>query len=203
VLTGVVVYPFSAALAALVAWRAARSGQPAFVAAARVLLVLYLGWVACATLFPIPVRPGFAELEAAGRQVEVGLVPLASIRDVLVNGSPFAQVWILGGNVLTLAPFGFLLPFTAPRLATWRRMALAALLFPLGIELAQLSLSLTLGYSYRVTEIDDVLLNAAGVLLGFAAYVAARGIVASPLPKTPTRGDPESTLAPWTGRPSS
>ena len=38
-LTGVVVYPAAALLAALVAWRAARSGQPAFVVAMRALFV--------------------------------------------------------------------------------------------------------------------------------------------------------------------
>ena len=126
--------------------------------------------------------------EAAGRRVEVGLVPLASIRDVLLHGTRFAQVWILGGNVLTLAPFGFLLPFVAPSLATWRRMALAAFLFPLGIELAQLGVSLALGYSYRVTEVDDVLLNFVGVMLGFAAYALLRGAVSTPDPAaTPGR----------------
>jgi glycopeptide antibiotics resistance protein len=180
VLTGIVVYPLACALAVLVAWRATRSGQPAFVVAMRALFVLYLGWVAGATLFPLPVRPGVAALEAAGAGVTVGLVPLATIRDVLLHGTPFAQVWILGGNVLALAPFGFLLPFSAPRVATWPRMAAAALLFPLGIELSQLAVSLALGYSYRVTEVDDVLLNFAGVLLGYGAFVAARGRVSSP-----------------------
>ncbi|OPZ41781.1 MAG: VanZ like family protein [Actinobacteria bacterium ADurb.BinA094] len=56
-------------------------------------------------------------------------------------------------------------------------MAVAALLFPLGIELAQLAVSLALGYPYRVTEIDDVLLNFVGVLLGFAGHLAARRFV--------------------------
>ncbi|NLE22468.1 MAG: hypothetical protein GX624_06790 [Actinobacteria bacterium] len=179
--TGIVVYPFAAALAVLVAWRAARGGQPAFVVAMRVLFVLYLGWVVGATLFPLPVRPGVAGLEAAGQHVAVGLVPLASIRDVLVNGPPFAQVWILGGNVCTMIPFGLLLPFSAPRLATWPRMSVAALLFPLGIESAQLAVSLALGYSYRVTEVDDVLLNFAGILLGFALYLVLRGRLSAPL----------------------
>lgn len=193
-LTGVVVLPIAAALAALVAWRAARGGQPAFVVVLRALFVLYLGWVAAATLFPLPVRVTVIDLEAAGRPVEVGLVPLATIRDLLAYGTPFAQVWILGGNVLTLAPFGFLLPFAAPRLATWRRMAAAAILFPLGIELAQLGVSLAVGYQYRVTEVDDVLLNFAGVLLGFAAYTVVRGRVATPGAPPGTRGDSESTL---------
>ena len=184
-LTGVIVYPAAGLLAALVAWRAARSGQPAFVVAMRALFVLYVGWVVGATLFPLPVRPGVVELEAAGRGVTAGLTPLASIRDVLRNGTPFAQVWILGGNVLTLAPFGFLLPFVAPRLASWRRMALAALLFPVAIELSQLAVSLALGYSYRVTEVDDVLLNFVGVLSGYGLFVLARGSVATPVAPAP------------------
>lgn len=181
-LTGVVVVPAAAALAVLVAWRATRCGQPAFVVVMRALFVLYLGWVAGATLFPLPVRAAALDLEAAGRGVEVGVMPLATIRDVLVNGTRFAQVWILGGNVLTLAPFGLLLPFAAPRLATWPRMTVAALAFPLGIELAQLGVSLALGYSYRVTEVDDVLLNFVGVLLGFVVFRLLRGRVAQPLP---------------------
>jgi glycopeptide antibiotics resistance protein len=180
VLTGVVVYPLAAAIAAVVAWRAVRGGLPAFVVAMRVLFVLYLGWVAGATLFPLPVRPGVAELEAAGRGVTVGLAPLASIRDVLLHGSRFAQAWILGGNVLTLAPFGFLLPFSAPRLGTLPRMALAGLLFSLSIELGQLAVSLALGFSYRVTEVDDVLLNVLGVLLGYGVFVVLEGRVATP-----------------------
>ncbi len=188
-LTGVIVYPAAALLAVVVAWRAARSGQPAFVVAMRALFVLYVGWVAGATLFPLPVRPGVAELEAAGRSVSVDLVPLASIRDVLRHGTLFTEAWVLGGNVLTLAPFGFLLPFAAPPLATWRRMALAGVLFPLAVELSQLAISLVLGYSYRVTEVDDVLLNFAGVLLGYSLFVLARGSVAAPVPGSPERAD--------------
>lgn len=187
-LTGVVVSPIAAVAAACAAWGAVRAGQPAFVVVTRVLFALYLGWVVGATLFPLPVSAEAIAVESAGRHVEVHLAPLASIRDVLLHGSLFAQVWILGGNVLTLAPFGFLLPFAAPRLATWGRMAAAAVLFPLAIELAQLGVSLALGYSYRVTEVDDVLLNFAGVLLGFAVCTLVRGFVAAPLVTGPAPG---------------
>jgi glycopeptide antibiotics resistance protein len=194
VLTGAVVYPIAAVLALLVARRAVRGGRPAFVVAMRVLLVLYLGWVAGATLFPLPVRPTVVELEAAGRGVAVQLVPLESIRDVLLHGTTFTKAWILGGNVLTLAPLGFLLPFSALRLATWRRMAGVAVLFPLAVELLQLGVSLVLGYSYRVTEVDDVLLNFAGVLLGYAAYVVVRARVSPPAPNTAVRVGSRRTL---------
>jgi glycopeptide antibiotics resistance protein len=53
-------------------------------------------------------------------------------------------------------------------------MAAAAVLIPLAIELSQLSISVVLGYSYRVTELDDVLLNFIGVLLGDAVFAALR-----------------------------
>jgi glycopeptide antibiotics resistance protein len=179
-LTGVVVYPFAVAVAAVVGWRAARGGLPAFVVAMRVLFVLYVGWVIGATLFPLPVSAEAARLDAAGAGVSVDLVPLASIRQTLRDGTLFVQTWVIGGNVFTLAPFGFLLPFTAPRLAGWGRMALAALLLPLAIELSQLAISLILGYSYRVTDVDDVILNAVGILLGFCAFRAIRHYVSTP-----------------------
>lgn len=181
-LTGIVAYPFAVALAAVVGWRAARRGLPAFLVAMRVLFVLYLGWLVGATLFPLPIRADVVRLEAAGQGVSVDLVPLASIRETLAEGTRFAQVWILGGNVLTLVPLGFLLPFAVPRLATWRRMVLAGLLFPLAIELSQLAVSLALGYSYRVTEIDDVILNFVGVLLGYALQRLVRAHVADDVP---------------------
>ena len=81
----------------------------------------------------------------------MNFVPLASIGETMRGGTEFAMAWVIGGNILTLAPFGFLLPFVAPRLATWRRMAPVALLFPCAIELSQLAISLQLGYSYRLS----------------------------------------------------
>jgi glycopeptide antibiotics resistance protein len=170
VLEGYVVYPIAALISAFVAWRAARSGLPAFHVIMRALFVVYLGWVVSATLFPLPVRAAVIRAEAVGQGFHVSLLPLASIRDIVSSGSLFAQLWLLGGNVLTLAPLGILLPFALPRLATWRRMAAVAFVVPLCIELAQLGVSLVVGYSYRVTEVDDLLLNFAGVLLGFAMY---------------------------------
>ena len=68
-LTGVVVYPFAVAIAALVGWRAARGGLPAFVVAMRVSFVLYVGWLIGATLFPLPIRAAVVSLESAGQGV--------------------------------------------------------------------------------------------------------------------------------------
>jgi glycopeptide antibiotics resistance protein len=45
-----------------------------------------------------------------------------------------------------------------------------ALTVGLSIELAQLAVSLVIGGAYRGVDINDVLLNAAGVLIGFACF---------------------------------
>ena len=55
-------------------------------------------------------------------------------------------------------------------------MVLAGLSFSLAIELSQLAVSLAVGYWHRMTDVDDVLLNAAGVLLGIGVYAALRGL---------------------------
>jgi glycopeptide antibiotics resistance protein len=77
-------------------------------------------------------------------------------------------VRLLGGNVLVFAPFGLLVPIIWTRLAGFRSILLAGLLFSLAIELSQLGISLLLGTWYRMSDVDDVLLNVCGVLLGWA-----------------------------------
>ena len=99
------------------------------------------------------------------------LVPFRSIardwhdggRGLLVN---------LVGNVVAFIPLGLLLPLLRPGgKAPWRVVALS------------LSLSGTIEASQylsgrRVADVDDLLLNAAGGLLGYAALVGARGLAA-------------------------
>ena len=81
----------------------------------------------------------------------------------------------------TLAPFGFLLPFACAAARDVAAHGAGRRALPAAIESSQLAVSLALGYSYRVTEVDDVLLNFAGVLLGYALFALVRGSVAAPV----------------------
>jgi len=81
-----------------------------------------------------------------------------------VGGLASVQGW---GNVALGAPFGFMLPFVF-RVLEWRRMALCGLLFGAAIELAQLIVSLFYGFAYRIIDVNDVMLNFTGVMLGYA-----------------------------------
>jgi glycopeptide antibiotics resistance protein len=179
-LTVALVYPIFFAAALLVAWRGVARGLGPWQVATRVALVLYLGWLAGATLFPIPVAVHLtpAQLGPTERLLDrlnaPNVVPLHGIRETAALGWGWPAVRLLAGNVLVFVPFGFLVPTIWPRMGRSWRMLLAGLLLSGGVELSQLALSLYLGYWYRMTDVDDVLLNTCGVLLGFALFAAVR-----------------------------
>jgi glycopeptide antibiotics resistance protein len=50
---------------------------------------------------------------------------------------------------------------------SWPRALLAGVAFSGAIQLAQLAVSLAVRYWYRMLDVDDVLLNVAGVQLGW------------------------------------
>jgi glycopeptide antibiotics resistance protein len=71
-------------------------------------------------------------------------------------------------NILLTIPFGFGISFVShlrPKDFLWLPFAIG-----FGIETAQLLISLLLQYPYRVIDINDALLNAAGVLVGYALF---------------------------------
>jgi glycopeptide antibiotics resistance protein len=71
-------------------------------------------------------------------------------------------------NILLTIPFGFGILFVSrlrPKDFLWLPLAIG-----FGIEAAQLIISLILKYPYRVIDINDTLLNALGVLVGYALF---------------------------------
>jgi glycopeptide antibiotics resistance protein len=72
------------------------------------------------------------------------------------------------GNILLTVPFGFGIPFLArfkPKNFPWLAIGSG-----LAIETAQLGFCLLLGANYRTVDINDVLLNATGALLGYTLF---------------------------------
>lgn len=172
-----VVYPVAVAAAALVGWYAAAHRKPTRIVAAQVLLALYIGWIVSMTFFPLPTDPEAIRQHAAERGFRWNLVPFQTIALQAESETTWQKIRQLGGNVLVFAPFGLLLPLAAPGFARLRRVFVAGFVFSVGIELAQLAVSAALGYSYRVADIDDVILNVPGVLAGYGVYRVMRGRV--------------------------
>jgi glycopeptide antibiotics resistance protein len=73
-------------------------------------------------------------------------------------------LWLIGGNLLLLLPWGFLAPVV---LVSWRHIqpiALSGFLLSLSAELVQLI------FRIGVFETDDILLNTTGTVLGYYLF---------------------------------
>jgi glycopeptide antibiotics resistance protein len=106
----------------------------------------------------------------AGQVVDDNLVPLHTLSIYLANlGSSFWMRNLLG-NLALLLPLGLLGPIAVPALDRWWRVAILALLVSTAIELTQLLVP------DRSADIDDVIVNVLGALLGYATLVAIRAV---------------------------
>jgi len=128
----------------------------------------WLLWVAlCAVIAAILwLTLGLAFGDAGG--TGLNLTPFDEIRRALHNGG--SGHLNLVGNVAMFVPVGALVAWIAQR---WR-VAVATVvgfLFSVGIELTQLGLG-------RVADVDDVILNTAGAILGALLAVAWRAAFA-------------------------
>jgi glycopeptide antibiotics resistance protein len=94
--------------------------------------------------------------------VVVTLLPIAWFGGL--EDSPGGKLADLFGNVLLFAPLGFLLPLLVPAIRRWWQVLAVGAGISLLIELYQLTWPLV-----RNASVDDVLMNALGALLGFAA----------------------------------
>jgi glycopeptide antibiotics resistance protein len=118
----------------------------------RLLFSLYTLAVLAVTVFPVRVHRRTHAPWWAVIQLVPGHVPALS----------FAL------NIVMFMPFGVLVPLLWPRAGSLRRIAGWALAASAAIELTQLVLWLTLG-NYRTVDVNDLIANTAGGVLGFAA----------------------------------
>ncbi|OEJ30159.1 hypothetical protein BGK67_01130 [Streptomyces subrutilus] len=88
--------------------------------------------------------------------------PGASIRLYLEGGSVREAAKQLGGNILLGVPFGMLLPVLLPQARGLVRVAAVTAVVMTLVELIQGSL-----VTGRAFDVDDVILNTAGALLGY------------------------------------
>jgi glycopeptide antibiotics resistance protein len=121
------------------------------------LLLIYL-----LALFALALRPSTATAVQW-----INLVPFSSITQGLRQGGPLFVINIIG-NIVVFVPVGLLLPLISTRFTTWLRILLAGFAVSLTIEMLQL-LS-----AQRVADVDDLLLNVAGTLVGYSSYMLVR-----------------------------
>jgi glycopeptide antibiotics resistance protein len=123
----------------------------------RLISAVFLGaWIALLLAFTLR-----AAHPLPGQVVTDNAVPLTTIRIYFDNLDSAFWVSQAAGNLLLMLPIGVFGPLALPWLDRWWRILLVALLLSIFIELAQLRIP------DRSADVDDVLLNTLGALLGY------------------------------------
>lgn len=170
------------------------AGWPAFVAAA---VVLYASALVAFTLFPFPdFDAGYCAKHADRSYWQ--LRPFASLEDVTAYASDHTLLQTLTSgvflqvamNVVFFVPLGFFLAYRSRR--SLMTTTLIALAVSLSIELTQGTGLWGLAQCpYRLADVDDLITNTAGGVLGWFLGVLLRRLLPDPMPtRQPDPGPP-------------
>ncbi len=141
--------------------------------ARQVFIGLFVAYTVAIILLALQPRftsdlPASAQTAAARLRsgANINLIPFRSIAQFASGGIDTAFLINIVGNVLLFVPLGFCLPFFWPRWRRFTKMLLVGAGFSFTIEFIQLFIN-------RSVDIDDLILNTAGVLLGYAVCMLA------------------------------
>lgn len=115
--------------------------------------------------FPAQMIRDARERLSTGRSIN--MIPFHTVRTFLRHFSPGVFMVNIVGNVVMFMPWGFGLPFLWKRRQSFLSAAFFSLLLPLFIETVQLFIG-------RSVDIDDIILNFAGGMLGACCYFLIR-----------------------------
>jgi glycopeptide antibiotics resistance protein len=183
-ISGVLPFLVFAAIVPGLIWRGRRRGLPGTVIAAQLLLGAWIAAIVALTLFPLPWRTGGSRPEVIpGRWAWpapwASITPFATIRMSLEAGFGSAEGRVLIGNLVAFMPLGFLAPIIDRRWQSAARILLLGIVASAAVEVAQLAWDLVIGMPWRSADIDDVIVNAAGTVLGYAVWRFATIAIAS------------------------
>ncbi|MDD3145019.1 MAG: VanZ family protein [Candidatus Gracilibacteria bacterium] len=130
------------------------------------LFYFYVISIIAVTIFPIPIQ-GLKEIGIYGGNNN--FIPFESIFDIMFNDNLSIAIKMkqIVGNIILFIPMGFLIPLILKGKNSFKNALLIGILSSLSIELLQCLISLLLGFSYKVTDIDDILLNVLGFVFGY------------------------------------
>ncbi|MGG0177743.1 VanZ family protein [Gottfriedia acidiceleris] len=124
------------------------------------IMYIYLCFVLNYTQFPIYVSQTFRNMIGLHTWKNLNLVPLVNLTMQDLETSLL--------NVLMTIPFGFGLPFITK--CTFKKIVIAGLIIGVIIESLQGGIGLLNGYTFRVVDINDIIFNFTGTLIGYSIF---------------------------------
>ncbi|HAL29504.1 MAG TPA: hypothetical protein DCP20_02165 [Coriobacteriia bacterium] len=179
-------YVFAIPAIGYVIWRSARRRSPLMDVLLWVAFIIYVTELISHAFFPLPVDSAYIALERANAYGGHNLMPFRTISAMLEHPVPGVAAIQIVGNLLLFLPLGYFLPLLFQRFMDFRRAMETLLAFVLAVEVAQYLLSsLVYRYTYKSFDVDDILLNTAGALIGYGlGRLFAPGIhVTLPIPQ--------------------
>jgi glycopeptide antibiotics resistance protein len=129
---------------------------------AKASAVAYLVAVLAVTLLPIFGSNRFDP-------ITVHMTPFRTIGNAVAEGPVSSEFALAVANVAMFVPLGAFVSLLRPHSSSWYALAVG-FAFSCAIEVSQLAISLILGHGYRTADVDDVILNVAGALLGYLVF---------------------------------
>ena len=129
------------------------------------LFILYMTVVVSITIFPIIIDSDLMPINDSS----IILVPFSTITNLLENATLWTIVLQIIGNIIMTIPYGIFIPFMVKK-KRWYNYLVYTLIFPLAIELTQLIICVSTNSFYRTVDIDDVILNSIGIIIGYGIY---------------------------------
>ncbi|WP_454192766.1 VanZ family protein [Paenibacillus sp. Marseille-Q7038] len=136
--------------------------------------VLVLIWI---TFFPVPIDPELIKFyRLSGDAIHQNWVPFSTISSMLNSSSNNLNSFLnLIGNILLFTPFSFLLLILNRKLSV--KVIPLGILVILIIEMSQLLSSYLYRYTYRIFDVDDIILNTISLLIGVILFRVFRIII--------------------------
>ena len=138
------------------------------------LMYIYGIFVVHITIFPIPLDSIGAEiLRISSSDNYINLIPFNG----LFEYDKYSFIRQVVGNIVMFIPLGLLLPLLAQKYRNIKVIIKYSLFTSLLIEIAQLIISIiVIKGAFRVFDIDDLIMNVLGGIIGYVLYSNLRTI---------------------------
>ncbi|MBO3446045.1 VanZ family protein [Clostridium sp. CCUG 7971] len=135
---------------------------------------IYICLVIGITIFPIPIQPEEIQLNITYNLGQLNnFIPLKTTYENLIvdmkNNALMASLKQIIGNIIMFIPVGFYAPILKKHIKL-KEITIAGLIFSICIELTQFIINTIIGYNYRSVDIDDIILNVLGAIIGYLIF---------------------------------
>lgn len=135
-----------------------------------ILFFFYMISLINVTLMPLPIGIYFDETRALYDDLSNNFIPFHTMINFFQDERSYIIKTQIGGNIALFLPFGFLVPLLKKKKGNVWNILGIGFLCSLGIETLQFLISTLTGYTYKVFDVDDLILNTLGSVIGYGLF---------------------------------